>query len=151
MYQVFQPIFVADLQALLNVRSCHTWFCLINIIQCIPNSSNKDITFPKSIKHASLKSWAICEWEKWPNFQFSTSQLSEVLQSQSFLDLAFIESKASMVFWSQSFQNGSWEKRKQKRLKVSKWQLWKLEAIKVKATLNEILVSRIWIFWEIST
>ena len=41
------------------------------------------------------------------------SHLSEILQSQSFLDLAFIESKASMAFWSQNFKNGSWEKRKQ--------------------------------------
>ena len=41
------------------------------------------------------------------------SHLSEILQSRSFLDLAFIESKASMAFWSQNFKNGSWEKRKQ--------------------------------------
>ena len=41
------------------------------------------------------------------------SHVSEILQSQSFLDLAFIESKASMAFWSQNFKNGSWEKRKQ--------------------------------------
>ena len=148
--KVFQSSFVADLQALVKVQTCYTWFCLKDIIQGIPNSSNKDITFPQPKKQASLKAWAICEWTEWPQFQFSMSQLSEILQSKSFLDLAFIQSKASMAFWSQNFQNGSSEKRKEKRLKVWKWQLWKLEAIKIKATQNEILVSRNSIFWEIS-
>ena len=116
--KVFQSSFVADLQALVKVQSCHTWFCLKDIIQRIPNSSNKDITFPQPKKQTSLKAWAICEWTEWPQFQFSMSQLSEILQSKSFLDLAFIQSKASMAFWSQNFQNGSSEKRKEKRLKV---------------------------------
>ena len=48
----------------LKIKSCHIWFCLRDFIQCIPNSSNKDITFHKPIKQASLKAWAMesCHW-----------------------------------------------------------------------------------------
>ena len=42
------------------------------------------------------------------------SQLNEILQSKSFLDLAFIQSKGSMLFWNQNFQNGHLENREQK-------------------------------------
>ena len=34
-------------------------------------------------------------------------QLSEILQLEPFLDLAFIQSKATMAFWGKNFQNGS--------------------------------------------
>ena len=40
----------SDLQALVKVQSCHTWCCLRDIIQCIPNSSNKDIAIPKPLQ-----------------------------------------------------------------------------------------------------
>ena len=53
--------------------------CLIDIIQCVANSSNKDITFRKPKEQVSLKARAICEKTKWPQFQFSMSQLSEIL------------------------------------------------------------------------
>ena len=40
----------SDLQVLVKVQSCHTWCRLRDIIQCIPNSSNKDIAIPKPLQ-----------------------------------------------------------------------------------------------------
>ena len=61
--KVFQSSFWQNTNPL-KIKSCHIWFCLRDFIQWIPNSSNKDITFHKPIKQASLKAWAMesCHW-----------------------------------------------------------------------------------------
>ena len=67
------------------------------------------------------------------------SQLIEIISSKLFLNITFIQSKLILAFWNQTFPNGSYEKRKQKKL-------WENESCE---NINQVYfdISLIWLFY----